>query len=108
MEFDINEFELQRYDNIKQSGNYLEVNILIGCEKDIIQGHTGNVPVVRTTMHNCGPEEVANLYASLQGLMTQLEKDYPLACLYAKTAMKVTAVKTTEVPVEDEKPKKEE
>jgi len=98
---DINEFEQQRYNNIKKSDKYVEVNIIVGAEKEHFYGHTGVVPAVRTILHNCGPEEIGALYVTLQSLMDKLEEEYPLACLYGRTAMKATMLKQTETSLND-------
>ena len=86
MEFhsiDIPEMERQRYKAIKASGEYVELNILIGVEDDISLDEevTTKSPVVTTCLHNCGPKEVACLYATIQSVMKVLERKYPVECL---------------------------
>lgn len=86
MEFsnlNIPEMERQRYKAIKASGEYAELNILIGVEDDISLDEevTTKSPVVTTCLHNCGPKEVACLYATIQSVMKVLERKYPVECL---------------------------
>ena len=86
MEFsnlNIPEMERQRYKAIKASGEYAELNILIGVEDDISLDEevTTKSPVVTTCLHNCGPKEVACLYATIQSVMKMLERKYPVECL---------------------------
>lgn len=86
MEFsnlNIPEMERQRYKAIKASGEYVELNILIGVEDDISLDEevTTKSPVVTTCLHNCGPKEVACLYATIQSVMKVLERKYPVECL---------------------------
>lgn len=90
MEFDsidIPEFEKQRYKSIKNSGKYIEMNILIGAEKEKFDGKTGRLPVVSMTLHDCGPEEVASMYVTLKTMMKQYQEDYPTECLLAELFM---------------------
>lgn len=90
MEFesiDMSEFTKQRYKSIKNSGKYIETNILIGAEKETIDGKIGRLPVVRTTIHDCGPEEIASMYVTLKVLIKQYQEDYPKECLLAEFAM---------------------
>lgn len=82
MEFNIDaaEMERQRYKAIKEKGKYIEVNILIGTEKDNYEGRTGRMPVVTTKMHDCGAEEIACMYLTLKALTNQFEDNYPMEC----------------------------
>ena len=75
-EINVNKTEKQRYDDIKKKGKYVELDILIGAEKDEFEGHTGKLPVVTTVIKGCGPEEIACLYATLQNLCEHFEKEY--------------------------------
>ena len=102
-EVDVDELERQRYDNIKKSGEYLELDILIGTEKEEYNGSIGTIPVVSTKMNNCGPTEVACLYATLQEYIKMLEEDYPAECLYSKLTMKSIAMNNITTDLEDEK-----
>lgn len=106
---DVNMFELekQRYEAIKNTGKYIELNVLIGEEDDVSSEKSvgKKYPIVKTTMIDCGEKEVARLYATLQGVIEQLEKDYPIACVLSKLTMKIRHVNTleTEINSEDEK-----
>ena len=95
-EINVNKTEQQRYDDIKKKGKYVELDILIGAEKDEFEGHTGKLPVVTTVMKGCGPEEIACLYATLQNLCEHFEKEYPMECMLSKIAMDVEHIGTVE------------
>lgn len=85
MEIDIEEMERQRYNSIKKSDKYLELNILIGEEKEEFEnGHKGRVPVVKTTMIHCSTEVIMALYSTLQSLINHYEEKYPVECFLAK------------------------
>lgn len=87
---DIPEMEKQRYNCIKNSGKYLEMNILIGAEnEDLGDGLVSKAPVISTHMCKCGSQEVGCLYVTLNELMKSLEKRYPMECCIAKLAMHV-------------------
>lgn len=93
MEFhsiDIPEMEKQRYQAIKRTGEYIELNILIGTEEDDKEnGISTKQPVVTTCMHKCGPKEVACLYATLNAVSKMLKEKYPLECLLSEIGMKI-------------------
>lgn len=97
---DVNKMEQQRYDNIKKKGEYIELDILIGTEKDDFGGRKGKLPVVTTTMKDCGPEEIACLYATLQNLCEHFEKEYPMECMLSKLAMEVQHVSTVQTKID--------
>lgn len=106
MEFgklNLGEMESQRYKAIKKTGNYLELNILIGTEEDVFQEHTGKMPVIKTTMCNVGPEEIGCLYASLINLTENLEKKYPAECFLAKLSTTVTDIGSAEISMNKDK-----
>ena len=87
---DVPEMEKQRYDLIKNSGKYLEINILIGVEnEDMGDGLVSKAPVISTHMCKCGSQEVGCLYVTLGELMKSLEKKYPMECYIAKLSMRV-------------------
>ena len=84
---DIDEMERQRYNSIKKSGKYIELNIIIGAEKEKFDGHIGKLPVVQSCAHNCGPEEIANMYSVLKNMVEYYRKEYPAECLLAELTM---------------------
>ncbi len=104
MEFspDMAESERKRYNAIKESGKYLEFNILIGTEKTKYDEHTGLMPVITTKMHGCGPRELAYLHASLKAMIEQLEHDYPVECLYSTVGMSCTQVDKIQAPIKED------
>lgn len=93
MEFhsvDVSEMEKQRYEAIKRSGEYMELNILIGAESDDLGGGlVSKTPVVSTHINNCGPQEIGCMYMTLRQLMKSMEKKYPKECYISKLAMQV-------------------
>ena len=93
MEFDkvdVNEMEKQRYEHIKKSGRYAELNVLIGVESEGFADDTEyKTPVITLDMHNCTAKEVSCMYVSLKEIMNTLEKQYPAECLIAKLGMGV-------------------
>ena len=99
-EINVNKTEQQRYDDIKKKGKYVELDILIGAEKDEFEGHTGKLPVVTTVMKGCGPEEIACLYVTLQNLCEHFEKEYPMECMLSKIAMDVEYIGTVETRID--------
>ena len=108
---DVQGMEKQRYNSIKESGEYLELNVLIGTENEKEgNGVTSKSPVVKTEFHKCGPKEVSCLYVVLQSILTMLEKEYPGECAAAKLCMTVDKMgsKTFVVSEEDEENKKED
>ena len=93
MEFhsiNIPEMEKQRYQAIKRTGKYIELNILIGTEEDDKEnGVSTKSPVVATCMRKCGPKEVACLYVTLNTVSKILKEKYPLECLLGEIGMKI-------------------
>lgn len=97
---DINEMEQQRYDAIKKSGHYLELDILIGSEDEKYDGHTGKMPVVTTCMHGCEAKDISAMYMILGLIREHFEEEYPMECLMANIGMSAQHMGTiqTEVP----------
>ena len=96
-EIDMHESEKQRYKAIKKTGNYMEVNILIGAEnEDVGDGLIAKTPIVSTEICNCGAQEIGCAYMSLIELAKTLEKKYPSACFAAKLAMSVENMGSSE------------
>ena len=90
--YDINvpEMERQRYESIKNSGEYAELKILVGVENDKSKdGVASKSPIVTTSMHNCGPEEVACLYVTLKTALNSLRNRFPLECFMGEVTMEV-------------------
>ena len=87
MEFDSREFDKQRYEEIKKQNEYIELNILIGVQSDTFMGKKGKLPVVTTVLQNCGVEEIACMYKTLQSLIKQFEKTFPVECLLSELTM---------------------
>lgn len=81
---DSNKSEKQRYDKIKSTGKYLELDILIGKDLDVYEDKVGRMPVITTIMKSVGPEEIVYLYATLLSIIEYYEKEYPMECLAAK------------------------
>ena len=106
MEFhsiDIPEMEKQRYQAIKRTGEYVELNILIGTEEDDQEnGISTKSPVVTTCMHKCGPKEIACLYATLQAVSNVLEEKYPFECFLAKMGMRVENMGSVDSSLKDD------
>lgn len=97
---DMNEMEQQRYNHIKKSGKYIELNILIGCEDEKFDGKIGKLPVVTTCMHGAGSTEVMCMYQILGLLREHLEEEYPAECILSKIATNVSYEGHIETPVE--------
>lgn len=100
---DVPEMEKQRYDYIKNSGKYLETNILIGVEnEDLGNGLVSNAPVISTHMCNCGSKEISCLYVTLNELIKSLEKKHPVECCAAKLFMHVNNLGVVDSSDEEE------
>lgn len=97
-----NKIEQKRYDEIKKSGKYLELNVLIGVEDDKRDGSIGKLPVVTTCMHDCGQKEIGALYATLQLLTECLENEYPMECLIGNVCMTAQHLGTINTEIEPE------
>lgn len=75
---------------IKKSGNYAEVNILVGEESEkLFGGFVSKDPVVSVDLHNCGITEVGCLYMTLLEVAKSLEEEYPAVCYAAKKTMTI-------------------
>ena len=89
-DIDVPEMEKQRYQSIKNSGEYAELKILVGVENDKSKdGVASKSPIVTTSMHNCGPEEIACLYVTLKTVLNTLKNRFPFACFMGETTMEV-------------------
>ena len=84
---DINEMEKQRYEHIKKSGAYIELDILIGAKTDTFDGHTGKLPVINSYMNGCGKEEIGNMYIILKSMVEYYREQYPMECALAELTM---------------------
>ena len=81
--------EQQRYEKIKKSGRYMELDVLIGSDdEDLGDGFVAKSPVVSTTIKGVGPKEVGCMYMTLHELIKSLEKEFPSACFAAKVCMR--------------------
>lgn len=98
---DINQLEKQRYDAIKKTGNYLELNILIGTDDETLDGGLCRIPVVTTTASHVGAKEMGFLYGILQEMCKFYEKEYPLECFMYKMGAKVQHLGFTQTRPED-------
>lgn len=76
--------ERKRYEDIKKSGSYLELDILIGPETELQDGSYGRMPVVSTNMYNCTREEISCLYSILKRLYEEYKEEFPSECTYAE------------------------
>lgn len=100
---DIPEMERQRYNAIKRTGQYVELNILIGVENEEEKDNTAvKSPVVSMHMHNCGPMEVASLHATVKAVIENLEKQYPVECLMSNLTMKTEDMGSINIPLSDD------
>ena len=89
MNLNIPRIEQQRYEKIKKSNKYMEVNVLIGSEDEELGGGLiCKTPVVSTTIKGVGPKEVGCMYMTLHELIKSLEKEFPSACFAAKVCMR--------------------
>lgn len=109
MKFDVevNKLEQKRYDEIKKSGRYLELDVLIGAESEEYKGRTGKMPVVTTCMHGCKSSEISALYMILGMIREHLEDEYPMECIMADIGMSAEhlGVINTEIDPETNSPK---
>ena len=81
--------EQQRYEKIKKSGKYMELDVLIGSDnEDLGDGFIVKSPVVSTTIKGVGEKEVGCMYMTLHELIKSLEKEFPLECFVAKLSMR--------------------
>lgn len=85
----ISRMEQQRYEKIKKSNKYMEVNVLIGSEDEKLGGGLiCKTPVVSTTIKGVGPKEVGCMYMTLSELLKSLEEEFPSECFAAKLCMR--------------------
>ena len=81
--------EQQRYEKIKKSGKYMELDVLIGSDnEDLGDGFIVKSPVVSTTIKGVGAKEVGCMYMTLHELIKSLEKEFPSECFVAKLSMR--------------------
>lgn len=99
---DMNEMEQQRYDAIKKSGKYLELDVLIGVEGDNSDGKIWKMPVITTCMHGCRSNEISALYMILGSLREHLEEKYPMECIMADISMSSKHMSTIQTEIEHE------
>ena len=102
---DLNEMEKQRYASIKRKGEYMELNILIGTEKENYEDKLGRMPVITTSMYHCGPEEIACMYATLKSLVEHFQEHYPIECLLSDAFINIDNLGSIDIrsnPEEDE------
>ena len=89
MNLNIPRMEQQRYEKIKKSNKYMELDVLIGSDdEDLGDGFVAKSPVVSTTIKGVGPKEVGCMYMTLHELIKSLEKEFPSACFAAKVCMR--------------------
>ena len=89
MNLNIPRMEQQRYEKIKKSNKYMELDVLIGGEdEDLGDGFVAKSPVISTTIKGVGPKEVGCMYMTLHELIKSLEKEFPSACFAAKVCMR--------------------
>lgn len=80
--------EQQRYEKIKKSNKYMEVDVLIGTdEEDLGDGLIAKSPVVSVAINGVGPKEIACMYMTLHELIGSLEEEFPTECFTAKVCM---------------------
>lgn len=81
--------EQQRYEKIKKSNKYMELDVLIGGEdEDLGDGFIAKLPVISTTRKGVGPKEVGCMYMTLRELIKSLEEEFPTECFVAKLSMR--------------------
>lgn len=100
---DTEKTEMQRYEEIKSTGEYLELNIIIG-KQDILlpNGHRGKKPVIINNLRNIGSNEIGCMYTILAGLINYYEKEYPLESLVARQLLNTSDVSSIVTPIEDD------
>ena len=98
--------EQQRYEKIKKSGKYMELDVLIGGEdEELGDGLIAKSPVISTTIKGVGPKEVGCMYMTLHELIKSLEKEFPSECFVAKLSMRAEhdgAVSIEKFKIEEE------
>lgn len=93
------DIEKRRYAKIKASGEYLELNIIIGVEddEDLGEGCVSKSPIVYTVGRNYGPKEIGCLYMTLKSYMNKLKEDYPTECFVAEMTMHVEDIERASI-----------
>lgn len=87
-DIDIPELEKQRYESIKKSGKYAELKILVEAENHKSEDGTVNkLPIVTTSLCNCGPEEISCLYITLKATLRLLRNRFPAECFIGEMTM---------------------
>lgn len=98
--------EQQRYEKIKKSNRYMELDVLIGSDdEDLGDGFIAKSPVISTTIKGVGPKEVGCMYMTLHELIKSLEKEFPSECFVAKLSMRAEhdgAVSIKKFKIEEE------
>lgn len=97
MEFsnlDIGEMERQRYDSIKRTDKYLELNVLIGAEDDQLGTNIGKIPVITVKARQISPDEIACMYVTLKELVRNYEQEYPEECALGLLKFNTSGMKT--------------
>ena len=106
MDLNIPRMEQQRYEKIKKSGKYMELDVLIGSDnEDLGDGFIVKSPVVSTTIKGVGAKEVGCMYMTLHELIKSLEKEFPSECFVAKLSMRAEhdgAVSIEKFKIEEE------
>lgn len=107
IKIDVNAFEEARYQEILDSGKYIELKILVGTKKEQLGGTNGIIPCVRMELHNANPETIGVLYSSIKLFAEHLEEEYPLECMLSKLTHKTKEIGKWDVDVEQKsKPKR--
>ena len=99
MEVDISAYEHARYQAIKDSGEYVELSILISGNND---DANSDLPCVRTEMREANPEMVGKLYTSVKMYLDHLRKEYPMECLLAEFSHEAVTIGQVECPLDDD------
>lgn len=89
--------EEQRYKEIKEKGNYIEVDILIDSSEDDYNNKLGKQPIVTTIMSGCSSQDIAAMYLTLKAMIKQFEETYPVECILGATQMDATYLGSTKI-----------
>lgn len=97
-----NKEQQRRYYEIKSTGSWIEMTILVGgdTEKDD-EGIGVKKPVTMINGRNIGPTEVGCLYLCTKAMEKSLREEYPAECLAAELSAKVEDMGTTVEKFED-------
>lgn len=115
-EVDFEELQKQRADEIRNSGNYVEFNVLIGTENDEVEkeleekGIAGcRIPVIQTAVKgDAGSQEIAHLYITLRQFINDLIENYPAECIYGESAITASLTHIKKDTEEEEKEENED